>query len=128
MKKILAAFLLIVLSATSSFAAAQGAAAVLGASTANAGNQIFPQNASAQEGPSVGKLSTGVYFAWATLTTSYIIKTQHTSGTKIFATASDSTAINWKPTVNDAKGGDLVAPPAGATNSDLINEGGWSVM
>ena len=126
MRKILAALLLIVLSATSCFAAAQTAAAVSGGATTNSGNEIFPQNAAAAEGPSVGKLSTGVYIAWATLTTSYIIKTQHTSGTRIFATASDSTAINWKPAT--AKGAALASPPAAATNSALILETGWSVM
>jgi hypothetical protein len=125
MKKLLAALLLVAFAATSSFGAAVGAATTHTGAYTEAGQQIFPQNAATEEGPAIGKLSTGVYFAWATLVGSYVIKTQHSSGLKAFATASDSTAINWKPATKQAN---LPAPPATATNSALINEGGWSVM
>lgn len=125
MRKILAAFLLIAVAATSSFAAAT--ATSKGDKTLT-GKTISPYNAASEPGAAVGKMSTGVYVAWATLTTSYIIKTQHLSGLKIFATASDSTAINWKPTLNNVKGADITVPDALATNTALINEGGWSVM
>lgn len=123
MKKFLAALLIVALAATSSFATAKGATGA--GTTGDAGYSVFPYNAAGTEGPAVGKLSTGVYISWATLTTSYVIKTQHTSGTRAFATASDSTAINWKLVT---KGATLTAPNATATNSVLIAEGGWSVM
>jgi hypothetical protein len=125
MKKILAALFLIAFASTASFAAEVAATATHGGASTEAGQSLFPLNAANQEGPSIGKLSNGVYFGWATLITSYVIKTQHSSGLRTFATASDSTAIVWKPAT---KGANIVAPAATATNSDLINEGGWSVM
>lgn len=125
MRKIFAALLLISFAASSSFASST---AVSKGDYTKTGRSMFPYDANGAQGPAaIGKMSTGVYIAWATLTTSYIIKTQHLSGSKIFATASDSTAINWKP-ITGVKGQDITAPPAAATNSALINEGGWSVM
>ena len=125
MKKIFAALLVVVLTSTASFAGEVAATATHGGASTEAGQALFPINAAAQEGPSIGKLSNGVYFGWATLITSYVIKTQHASGARTFATASDSTAIVWKPAT---KGADIAVPDAAATNSALINEGGWSVM
>lgn len=125
MKKILAALLLVAFAASSSFAGEVAATATHGGASTEAGQELFPLNATPAEGPSIGKLSNGVYIGWATLITSYVIKTQHASGARTFATASDSTAIVWKPA---DKGADIAAPDAEATNSALINEGGWSVM
>lgn len=131
MKKILVALLLIAFAASSSFAGTVAATATHGGASTESGQELFPYNAANQEGPSIGKLSNGVYIAWATLVGSYVIKTQHTSGVRTFATASDSTAIVWKPSATVGgtnKGTPIAAPDAAATNSALINEGGWSVM
>ena len=129
MKKILAAFLLIATTTTLSFAATGDIAATATSgdvTSDSSGKTLFPANAAGTEGPQIGKMSTGVYPAWATLVGNYVVMTQHTSGVKLFASSSDSTAIQWKPAT---KGAAIAAPAATATGAIEFADGnGWTVM
>lgn len=127
MKKIIIAALLVAFAATSSFAgigSASQTAAGEGDNTVS-GYKIIPNVlglATASPTP-VGKTSNGVYFGWNTATTGYSMVTQHVSGVKTIGTASDSTAITWKPAVKAA------ATPALATPTTAsVYAVGWSVM
>ncbi len=124
MKKILAAVLVVAVAATSSFGASLAAT---GAGVyADAGKSIFPNvlgTPGTASTTAIGKLSTGVYFAWNTLTTSYALATQHNSGVRAFGTASDSTAINWSTVT---KGADLAAP--GSANALGVSGASWTTM
>lgn len=127
MKKILAAFLLVTFAATASFGAAIGAGSGDVAST-ESGRTVYPNLLGAsgtQSTVSVGKLSTGVYLSWLTSTTQYALKTQHSSGTRMYGTASDSTAIMWHTAV---KGDPNAEPTAANASAFLGGAGAWSVM
>lgn len=126
MKKILAAFLLVTFAATASFGAAIGAKSGAVPST-ESGRSVFPNllNEATQSTVAIGRLSTGVYLSWNVLTTEYALKTQHSSGVRMFGTASDSTAISWLLAVKGAAN----AEPT-KSNSTAFGTGtdGWSIM
>lgn len=118
MKRLILASLLVVLTASTSFAAASGAIV-----WADAGKSVVGGNdAAATEAKPIGKLSTGVGLAWQTATTGYAIITQHRSGVKAFATSHDSTAIYTKTVVKEA----TTAAPATANSNDFAT--GWTTM
>lgn len=121
MKKILTAVLFVSLAATSSFAAS---AASSDSVLLDAGKGIFGDKTTATNTTAkIGKLSTGVHFAWNTATAGYAIKTQHKSGVKVFGTAYDSTAITWAVASKDTV---ITAPTSNGVNAVLAL--GWSVM
>jgi hypothetical protein len=71
-------------------------------------------------GNNIAKLSTGVAAGWNCTTSGYALITAHTSGTKTFGTAHDSTAIYTnanKP---------LTAPSAADVSG--VNSAGWSAL
>lgn len=129
MRKILAAFLLVTFAATASFGAALGDGSGAVTST-ESGRSVFPNtlgSAATQSGTAVGKLSTGVYISWLTATTNYALQTVHSSGVRLFGTASDSTAIMWKiHTKGDANPEPLFN--TAAAGAFPTGSGGWSVM
>ncbi len=116
MKKIILTSLLVVLAATSSFAA-DTAASTGAISTSSAGLTIRSGTAT------IGKLSTGDSLAWQTATTGYAIATQHINGVKAFGTSHDSTAITWSAVTKGAAMG--VLSTAGSAS---VSGTGWSVM
>jgi hypothetical protein len=126
MRKILAAFLLVTIAATASFATDYTATSGAVAAT-EAGKTAFPNvlGGTTVSTVAIGKLSTGVYLSWNVALTGYALATQHSSGVRTYGSASDSTAIMWHTAV---KGAALAQPTASAATSfDTVN-GGWSVM
>ena len=88
MKKLitLLAIALLALSSSNAFATA---AATSGVSNTDA-QTLF---GGAPADLDIAKSSTGVYFGWATGSTGYAVTTYHSSGTKFYGTAYDSTAL-----------------------------------
>jgi hypothetical protein len=112
MKKIIFAFLVLALSATSSFGAASTASdytktglTIYGAKTGTA----------AATDTLIGRLSTGV--------NNYALITQHKSGVRKYGTAFDSTVINWATATKDTN---VAVPSAGSVSA--ISGAGWTVM
>jgi hypothetical protein len=100
MKKILILTAVLVLTASSCFAAAATSAATsnidfetTGTGKTMRGDRTTATATTAQ----IGKCSTGVAVAWSTSTAGYALMTQHKSGTKAYGSSYDSTAIyQWK--------------------------------
>lgn len=123
MKKIfvLAAMMLFVAGSASAAAlatatvSAEGAAIYAGTTATNATNASYP----------MVKLSSGVAGVVnfnSSDPVSYAIVTKHSTGSKIFGTANDSTTIYWK---QDAAG-ILTASEAGSASDDANFSSGWT--
>ncbi|OGR31003.1 MAG: hypothetical protein A2091_06575 [Desulfuromonadales bacterium GWD2_61_12] len=100
MKKILVlSALLIFVTCNLSFAAALGSAGTA-AVTSTSGLQIYggitATDAAGTASVLLGKMSKGVNFGANYTTTAYSLMTKHTSGTKAYGTAYNSTAIYFK--------------------------------
>ena len=119
MKKILIANFLVLLAATTSFAASSAAIV-----WADAGKSVVAGKTDAStEAKPIGKLSTGVSLAFKTDTTGYAIITQHKNGVKAFGTSNDSTAI-YQETVTKAA---TTGAPGTANSADFVT-GSWTTM
>lgn len=118
---------MVAFAATASFGAALGAGSGAVPST-ESGRTVYPNllNLATQSTVAIGKLSTGVYLSWKVQTTEYAIKTLHSSGMRMFGTASDSTAINWHLVA--LKGEDNAEPTQSNTSAYVTGAGAWSVM
>ena len=129
MKKILAISLLLISVAGSASAASNLATNTV---TEAAGLSVFggvdTTAAQAATTPLI-KFSTGVYglvnFVAATHD-AYAIATKHQSGSKVFGTANDSTAIYWRQVPSGAPdaGSDMMGEDT--ASSDLFVGGGWT--
>jgi len=125
MNKIIAlTFLLLLVVCGSSFAAALASGAV----TPSEGLQIYggtTGTAAATDDNMIGKLSKGVMASFnfdAINGLGYAVLTKHSSGTQMFGTADDSTAI-FRQTVGD---GALTATPSAAGNTAFATN--WTEM
>jgi hypothetical protein len=124
MKKIIIASLLVVLGATSSFAAATSAIVFTVSATGGPGRSVIAgKTAATTDLKPIGKLSTGVSLAFNTLTTGYALITQHQNGVKAFGTAHDSTAITYETVTKGA----LTGAPS-AAGSAGVSGTGWTIM
>ena len=70
----------------------------------------------------IARASKGVLFGWNTAATGYSINTYHTSGTKIYGTAYDSTALYFSDVGTDA----TLAYPTDSS-ADVAFDG-WTTM
>lgn len=117
MKKIVLFNILVLLVASSAFAAENASTA---ASFSTAGKKVIGSGGPASAA-SIGKLSTKVALGWKTSATGYAINTQHQQGTKAYGTSYDSTSIF----VTDVKIGTATAVPS---KSDSGSFSGWTTM
>lgn len=131
MKKVLILTLLAVSFAGSAFAAAMVTGTPCGAGLTITGG-VSQTAADGASNPLV-RLSTGVEgqvnfqttgTAPTLVSTSYAIITKHTSGSKYFGTANDSTNIYWKQAVK----GSIVTTESGTTdsNANFTSAAGWT--
>lgn len=72
----------------------------------------------------IAKMSTNVVIGVMYNSDAYALSTYHTSGTKAYGTAFDSTALFWKEL---GVGGTLTAP-ASSNNEDAFTGEGWTKM
>ncbi len=115
MKKIIIAALLVAMSATSSFAAANSAVLF---TAANMGMNVVADTSLA----AIGRLSSKDSLGFIITTSGYSLITQHQQGTRSFGTAHDGTAIFWTP---ETKGTGHAVP----TNANVQEFAtGWTVM
>lgn len=120
MKRILLASLLVIVAATSSFAAASS-----DIDFANAGKSVVAgktADSASTEALPIGKTSTGVALAFVTETAGYAIITQHKLGVKAFGTSADSTAIYSKTVEKAAE----TAAPDSADSAEFLTD--WTSM
>lgn len=117
MKKIIIASLLVVMAATSSFAATSQA--VLFTSAGGMGIGVVTTDATPA---TIGRLSSKDSLGFSITTAGYTLITQHQQGTRSYGTAHDGTAIYWTP---ETKGSGHAAPgTVGVANFAT----GWTVM
>lgn len=95
MKKILIVTVILVLTASSSFAdiASNATGTMVFTSTGLELHGSTTGVAATKDTALIGRSSTGVSVGWKTLTTGFALVTQHKSGTKNYGTSYDSTAI-----------------------------------
>jgi len=115
MKKVLILTSILVLAATTSFAAG-GSGATGGIDFSATGQSVTGDATTATADTAlIGKCSTGVDVAWSTDVNGYALMTQHKSGTKAYGTSYDSTALyqtvatDVDPGVAAYNSGDLTA-------------------
>jgi len=124
MKKILATILIVLSFASSAFATAISTGTALTTAGLAVYGGVDATAAGAAPSPLV-KFSTGVFGQVnfdATAHDAYAILTKHTSGSKLFGTANDSTNIYWKQVITGAlvNGGTVVG------NANFTSALGWT--
>ena len=129
MKKILIFTAILMLAATSSFAATDVTSTDAGVMSlaASTGLELHGDATSATKDTAlIGKCSTGVGVAWATNVNGYALVTQHKSGTKAYASSYDSTAL-YQSITDATPGAEVLANP---TNTDTTDFSGtnWKKM
>lgn len=72
----------------------------------------------------IARASKGVFFAWSTGTNGYAITTYHQSGTKLYGTAYDSTALFFDDVGTGYQ--DSLAAPASSDSADAFAD--WTQM
>lgn len=127
MKKIIICSLLLAAFATSAFAA-NGSAELTSNTVSNNAAQVFGgvDVTSAQDASTpLIKMSNGVKGLVNSTTTEYMIMTKHSSGSKAFGTAGDTTSIFW---TQEAKG-DLANTKSIASNAaNFTAENKWTAQ
>lgn len=124
MKKIVVLSMLFLLAISGSAFAAALAAGADSAEGLSIFGGVDAADAAATSSVLLGKLSKGVIFQHNSEVTGYAIITKHTSGTKLYGTAHDSTAIRFKDVgVGAATGESLSTAGVGA-----FADGGWTTM
>jgi len=119
MKKLIAFTSILLLSATSAFAAGSAT----GATTAGT-QEGYTLQADSPATTNICKTSKGVRIGWNTSSTGYALQTYHMNGTKVFGTAYDSTAI-W---TQDVGTGHTLTNPSSSVSSEAFPAASWTSM
>jgi len=130
MKKIISLTLVMLSFSASAFAAALATNAL----PAQSGFAIYGGTTAAEAAAAANPLvrcSTGVwgvvnFVAAANLSNSYVIATKHTKGSRIFATANDSTNIYWKASPPAATAPYLAVAAIGSESTNTNFATGWT--
>lgn len=123
MKKIIIASLLVVMAASSSFAADTALPADM-TSVASKALLGLGVKADTTTGATIGRLSSSDGLGWGMTTAGYTLITQHLQGTRAYGTSHDGTAIYWHAETKGA--GHSGAPTVGV--SYFPTNTGWTVM
>lgn len=128
MKKILTLTAILILAASSCFAAATTSAATSALNLTDGTGLVLHGHATAALATTarIGKCSTGVSVAWQASTTGYSMMTQHKSGTKAYGSSYDSTAIYQ--TITDVEPGNVAATLSASDTTDFIVDTVWKAM
>jgi hypothetical protein len=129
MKKIIIITSMLILVASSSFAAISSGNTgdmsmdSVGLTLYGASTGVTASSSTAQ----IGKTSTGVSVGWATNVNGYALVTQHKSGTKAYGSSYDSTAL-FQTIADGTPGTVILAKPAGTDTVSFTSANGWKSM
>jgi hypothetical protein len=128
MKKIIVITSILLLTATSSFAAiASGATGDMSFNSTGLALHAAGSGGTATTSTAlIGKTSTGVSVGWTTNVNGYALVTQHKSGTKAYGSSYDSTAIYQ--TVTDGTPGTVILAKPTATDTASFTGTNWKAM
>ena len=134
MKQVLVFTAILILAATSSFAAttdvASGATGTMSL-TNSTGLELHAAatgDTAAKTTALIGKCSTGVGVGWATNVNGYTLVTQHKSGSKAYGTSYDSTSMFQTISDTSTPGTEILDQPTDTSTVDFTTAKGWKKM